>query len=169
MSVCATERKLADNARSALPGSMTGPAQHVAFLAGVTQAQTFFQRLDRLVAFFRSFRQKSMDVEADASLGSVYLVICRQQAGVCRHRALCFVVTALAEGIVARYLTSDTHAWVEVQVPQSKSRATLWAKGLGVKPVPRWHRIDLGGGAATIMQKEHPDGGIPGKNHCLQR
>ena len=176
----ATERDLATAARSALDVSLLGPAHQVVLLAGATEAQTFFQRLDRLVAFFRSFRQKPMDVEspatsgllsqvagwfgnADESPGSVYLAMCQQQAGVCRHRALCFVVTALAAGIVARYLSSDTHAWAEVQVPQSKSRAALYAQGLGIRPVPQWHRIELGGGAANIKQKEHPDGDIPGK------
>ena len=120
---------------------MHNPARQVALLAGVTADQTFFQRLDQLVAFFRGFRQKSVDIaHLETSLGSLYVAMCEQQAGVCRHRALCFVVTALAEGIVARYLASDTHAWVEVQVPQSRSAAQLAGHGLGMTPVPQWHR-----------------------------
>lgn len=139
---------------------MIGPAHQVALLAGVAEAQTFFQRLDRLVAFFRNFRQKAVDVEADTSLGSVYLAMCKQQAGSSRHRAHCFVVTALAEGIVARYLTSDQkqHAWVEVQAPQSKSDAILCARtGSSTRPVPQWYRIDL---EEDLLPEIDVDGGI---------
>jgi hypothetical protein len=52
--------------------------------------------------------------------------------GVCRHRSLAFVVSALALGIPARFVHNEAHAWVEVND--------------GV----RWHRIDLGGAAEDL-------------------
>src|SRR5437016_1903843 len=50
-----------------------------------------------------------------------------------RHRAFAFLVSALAAGIPARYLSNEAHAWAEVWAPQ---------KG--------WMRVDLGGAAVEL-------------------
>jgi hypothetical protein len=153
--------ELAKAAVSMLPnvGAVTMAHGVATQMAGVQETHTYFQRLDQLVKYFRSFKQRPLNMEAltNKAKGSLYLALCQQKAGVCRHRAFCFVITALSQGIRARYLTSDTHAWVEVEVPKPKSFAG--------KTVPAfWHRVELGGGAATVNMRDHPDGGLPSRH-----
>jgi transglutaminase superfamily protein len=67
------------------------------------------------------------------STGDIYRDLCDSQAGVCRHRAFAFMITANAIGIPTRYVQNEAHAFVEVWFPE---RA--------------WQRIDLGGAALRM-------------------
>lgn len=85
--------------------------------------------LDTLAEHFRAFSAKPLPQRND----DVYLDLFESQAGVCRHRAFGFMVTALGLGIPTRYVTNEAHAWVESWVPE-----------VG------WVRIDLGGAALRM-------------------
>ena len=89
--------------------------------------------LDKLTHYFRSFEAKA----PPENRGNIYWDLFRSQAGVCRHRAFGFMVTANALGIPTRYITNEAHAFVEVWVPTSN-----------------WIRVDLGG-AAQRMQVDN--------------
>jgi len=81
---------------------------------------------NRLVKFFRAFQARTLP----ASSGNLYRDLCDSKAGVCRHRAFAFTVTANALGIPTRFVENEAHAFVEV-----------WFPGRN------WQRIDLGGAA----------------------
>jgi transglutaminase-like putative cysteine protease len=81
-----------------------------------------------LVGYFRAFQAKPMP-----SSGDIYRDLCDSQAGVCRHRAFAFMITANAVGIPTRYVHNEAHAFVEVWFPE---------RG--------WQRIDLGGAALRM-------------------
>ncbi len=85
------------------------------------------EALFRLVEYYRDFEGRPFPADV---VGDRYVEITRQQVGVCRHRSLTFMVSALALGIPTRYVYNEAHAFVEVRWP-----------GLG------WRRIDLGGAA----------------------
>ena len=68
----------------------------------------------------------------------LYKELALTQKGVCRHRAYAFVITALAQGIPARMVRNEAHAWVEVY------DGSLW------------HRIDLGGAAERMDTEQDP-------------
>jgi hypothetical protein len=82
-----------------------------------------------LVGFFRAFTAKPMP----PSSGDIYKDLCDTQAGVCRHRAFAFMITANALGIPTRFVENEAHAWVEVWFPERQ-----------------WQRIDLGGAALKM-------------------
>jgi transglutaminase-like putative cysteine protease len=81
-----------------------------------------------LVGYFRAFQAKPLP-----SSGDLYRDLCDSQAGVCRHRAFAFMITANAVGIPTRYVQNEAHAFVEVWFPE---------RG--------WQRIDLGGAALRM-------------------
>jgi len=85
---------------------------------------------NKLVAYFRAFEAKQLP----PSSGNIYRDLCDSQAGVCRHRAFAFMITANGLGIPTRYVENEAHAFVEVWFPERN-----------------WQRIDLGG-AALRMQ-----------------
>jgi transglutaminase-like putative cysteine protease len=85
--------------------------------------------VDRLVEYFRSFKPQPAPRKSD----NIYWDLFASRAGVCRHRAYAFMITANAAGIPARYLANEAHAWVEIWVPE---------RG--------WLRIDLGGAALRL-------------------
>ena len=87
--------------------------------------------LDLLVAHFREFEPGHLTQGANRD---IYLDLVEQQAGVCRHRAFAFMVTANGLGIPTRYVTNEAHAWVEVWLPGTN-----------------WARIDLGGAALRMV------------------
>lgn len=102
----------------------------------LSQALSPKQVVARLIAYFRAF---SPSEERPVSTGTqLYQDITLSQAGVCRHRAFAFVVTALSLGIPTRFVRNEAHAWVEV-----------WDERL-------WHRIDLGGAAERMAYREAP-------------
>jgi hypothetical protein len=84
---------------------------------------------NKLVGFFRSFQAK----ELPRSSGDIYRDLCDSRAGVCRHRAFAFMVTANALGIPTRFVENEAHAFVEVWFPER-----------------HWQRIDLGGAALRM-------------------
>lgn len=84
---------------------------------------------NRLVSYFRAFEAG----EIKNPTGDVYRDLCDSQAGVCRHRAFAFMVTANALGIPTRYVQNEAHAFAEVWFPE---------RG--------WQRIDLGGAALRM-------------------
>jgi hypothetical protein len=84
---------------------------------------------NRLVSYFRAFEAG----EIKNPSGDVYRDLCDSQAGVCRHRAFAFMVTANALGIPTRYVQNEAHAFAEVWFPE---------RG--------WQRIDLGGAALRM-------------------
>jgi hypothetical protein len=83
---------------------------------------------NKLVGYFRAFQAKPMRTGTD-----IYLDLCFSQAGVCRHRAFAFMITANALGIPTRFVENEAHAFVEVWFPDR-----------------RWQRIDLGGAALRM-------------------
>ena len=113
-----------------LPGPMLEAAGKVLMRLRVKQGEAMAKQLDRLVAYFRSFRAGKLP---PSSGGDTYLAIALSQRGVCRHRAFAFTVTAQALGIPARYVQNEAHAFAEVFVPR-----------LG------WARVDLGGAASEL-------------------
>lgn len=83
--------------------------------------------MEKLVEYFRSFEEKPMP-----STNDIYRDLVDHKAGVCRHRAFAFMITANALGIPTRYVQNEAHAFVEVWLPD------------------RWQRIDLGGAAIQL-------------------
>lgn len=86
------------------------------------------QVFNALVGYFRAFEAKQMP-----TTGDIYRDLCDNQAGVCRHRAFAFMITANAVGIPTRYVQNEAHAFVEVWFPERD-----------------WQRIDLGGAALRM-------------------
>jgi transglutaminase-like putative cysteine protease len=83
-----------------------------------------------LVRHFRAFEAKPLP---NPGSGNLYRDLCDSQAGVCRHRAFAFMITANTLGIPTRYVSNEAHAFVEVWFPE---------RG--------WQRIDLGGAALRM-------------------
>ncbi len=96
---------------------------------GIDRKMTLAVGFDRLVSYFRAFQ--AGDIKRPT--GDIYRDLCDSQAGVCRHRAFAFMVTATALGIPTRYVQNEAHAFVEVWFPD---------RG--------WQRIDLGGAALRM-------------------
>lgn len=84
---------------------------------------------NKLVAYFRAFEAKALPPDT----GNLYRDLCDSQAGVCRHRAFAFMITANTLGIPTRYVQNEAHAFVEVWFPERQ-----------------WQRIDLGGAALRM-------------------
>ncbi|HET9623243.1 MAG TPA: transglutaminase domain-containing protein, partial [Kofleriaceae bacterium] len=84
---------------------------------------------NKLVGYFRGFEAKALP----RNTGDIYRDLCDTQAGVCRHRAFAFMITADAIGIPTRFVENEAHAFVEVWFP---------TRG--------WQRIDLGGAALRM-------------------
>jgi transglutaminase-like putative cysteine protease len=122
---------------SSLPSDVKDKADDVAALVGVTPEMSYADTLSRLVAYFRAFKPGDPPPGDDP-----YVALSTAQRGVCRHRALAFVITALDVGIPARYVANEGHVFVEAWVPR-----------VG------WMRIDLGG-AAEKLDVENADGKV---------
>lgn len=126
-----TPRQLAKLAPPAIqpsvPDAVRANAQITFDKLGVDPDMELGVVMDRLVAYFRSFEAKPMP-----STNDIYRDLVDHKAGVCRHRAFAFAVTANALGIPTRYVQNEAHAFVEVWLPN------------------RWQRIDLGGAAIQL-------------------
>ncbi len=96
---------------------------------GVSETYALDVAINRLIAYFRAFEAK--DPPPDS--GNIYVDLCMSQAGVCRHRAFAFMITANALGLPTRFVSNEAHAFVEMWMPQ---------RG--------WMRIDLGGAALRL-------------------
>lgn len=110
---------------------------------GVHRDQTLDVALDSLVSYFRGFEAKTIP---ETRRGDVYYDLTMHQAGVCRHRAFAFMITANTLGIPTRFLSNEAHAWVEVWVPRARDTRE-----------GGWIRIDLGG-AALSLEVKNADG-----------
>jgi hypothetical protein len=112
-----------------LPPRVRRAAQRVLDRLGVAPGDPAATALDKLVAYFRAFEAGA----PPSPTGDVYLDLALSQRGVCRHRAFAFVITALAAGLPARYVTNEAHAFAEVWLPDNG-----------------WARVDLGGAALEL-------------------
>ena len=118
--------------RLSLPRFFRKAAARVVRHIGIKPSGRLDRIISKLVLYFRSFSIGPLT----RHLGNAYLDIALSQRGVCRHRAYAFVITALGVGLHARYVTNETHAFVEVRLPR-----------VG------WRRIDLGGAVPTLHRR----------------
>lgn len=118
-----------DELRPVLPEVVRRAAQRTLDKLGLDPDMELGVAFNTLVGYFRAFEAKPLP----ASTGDIYRDLCDSQAGVCRHRAFAFMVTANALGIPTRYVHNEAHAFVEVWFPER-----------------RWQRIDLGGAALQL-------------------
>jgi transglutaminase-like putative cysteine protease len=114
--------------RPVLPDAVRREAKRTLDRLGVDAQMDLGVVFNRLVGYFRAFQAKPLPPAS----GNVYRDLCMSQAGVCRHRAFAFMITANALGIPTRFVENEAHAFVEVWFPY------------------RWQRIDLGGAALRM-------------------
>ena len=129
-----------------IPANARHTARRVLAKLGIRPRTSLRRALDIMVKYFREFTAKPLTNRT----GDIYWDLFHSKAGVCRHRAFAFMVTANAAGIPTRYVINEAHAWVEVYVPE-----------VG------YLRIDLGGAALrmdvtnaeskTIHRPQHED------------
>jgi Transglutaminase-like superfamily len=128
-----TPRGVAEKAKPeiqpALPDAVRRAAQRTLDRLGVDADMELGIVFNRLVGFFRAFQAKRLP----AVSSDIYRDLVDSQAGVCRHRAFAFMVTANALGIPTRFVENEAHAFVEVWFPERS-----------------WQRIDLGGAALRM-------------------
>ncbi len=132
-------------------GALSQEAQEVLEVIGIARESHQPQEaLSRLVEYHRSF---AFEAAPDIEAGDEYRQISLRQVGVCRHRALTFMISARELGFESRYVFNEAHAFVEVNWP-----------GQG------WRRIDLGGAADALnyggsaggtIHDGHEDQGFP--------
>lgn len=113
-----------------LPARLKREALAFARELGITPSASLPGALSALVAHFRAFRESDDRVP---TTDSIYLDIAHAQRGVCRHRSYAFLITAQALGIPTHFVFNETHAWVEVELPDEG-----------------FMRIDLGGAARQL-------------------
>jgi hypothetical protein len=121
--------------RPALPAGVARAARRTLDKLAIDADMDLGVVFNKLVGYFRSFEAKPLPQPS----GDIYRDLCDSKAGVCRHRAFAFMVTANAIGIPTRFVENEAHAFVEV-----------WFPGRG------WQRIDLGG-AALRMEVQGAD------------
>jgi transglutaminase-like putative cysteine protease len=121
--------------RPTLPDAVRRAAKRTLDRLGVDADMELGFVFNRLVGFFRAFQAKPLPPAS----GDIYRDLCDSQAGVCRHRAFAFMVTANALGMPTRFVENEAHAFVEVWFPGRQ-----------------WQRIDLGG-AALRMEVQGAD------------
>jgi len=115
--------------RSAVPERARRAARKTLDKLGIDADMDLAFAFNKLVGYFRSFEAKP----APPPSGDIYRDLSDSRAGVCRHRAFAFMVTANALGLPTRYVENEAHAFVEVWFPER-----------------RWQRIDLGGAALRM-------------------
>jgi transglutaminase-like putative cysteine protease len=118
-----------DELRPVLPDGVRRAARRTLDKLGVDADMDLGIVFNRLVGYFRGFQAKPLP----APSGDIYRDLVDSKAGVCRHRAFAFMVTANALGIPTRFVENEAHAFVEVWFPER-----------------RWQRIDLGGAALRM-------------------
>ncbi len=112
-----------------LPLAVRRAAQRTIDKLGLDENYDMKKVFNDLVGYFRGFEAKPFP----PSTGDIYRDLCDSQAGVCRHRAFAFMITANALGIPTRFVENEAHAFVEVWFPHRN-----------------WQRIDLGGSALRM-------------------
>ncbi len=114
-----------------IPEELMPRARIVLEATGVIRGMSETEVAMRLSAYFGGFEARELspaETTADA-----YSDIALGRVGVCRHRAMAFVITAAATGLRARYVNNEAHAFVEV-----------YFTGYG------YRRIDLGGASEGL-------------------
>ncbi len=122
-----------DPERPHLDPGLQARAQELWAPVGVSPRQDRREQLLVLAAYFRSFLAGEPPIAGRDPLAD--LVIAKK--GVCRHRALGFIVLAHSLGIPSHYVMNDAHAFIEVWAPLADGRDA-------------WQRLDLGGGAESL-------------------
>ena len=115
--------------RPVVPAQVLKQANITLLKLGVDRDMDLGVTFNKLVGYFRAFQAG----EIAHPTGDIYRDLCDSQAGVCRHRAFAFMITANALGIPARFVENEAHAFVEVWFPDRN-----------------WQRIDLGGAALKM-------------------
>jgi transglutaminase-like putative cysteine protease len=115
--------------RVALPAELQRDAELTLSKLGVERDMALASAFNTLVGYFRGFTAGTIRHPT----GDTYRDLCDSKAGVCRHRAFAFMITANALGIPTRFVANEAHAFVEVWFPE---------RG--------WNRIDLGGAALRM-------------------
>ena len=115
--------------RPAVPERARKAARKTLDKLGIDADMDLAFAFNKLVGYFRSFEAKPPPRPS----GDIYRDLCDSRAGVCRHRAFAFMVTANALGLPTRFVENEAHAFVEVWFPER-----------------RWQRIDLGGAALRM-------------------
>ena len=105
---------------------------------GIESSMSDTQIVTLLAEYFRGFI--ATPLPSQGRTDNLYLDIALSGIGVCRHRAIAFVLTANALGVPARYVHNEAHAFAEVE----------FATG-------GWRRIDLGGAAEGLQIHGDPD------------
>ncbi len=120
-----------------LPRPVLESAREVHTFLRVKSEDPLGPTLNRLIAHFRAFEPKEIPKVVGRKLYETLVV---EQAGVCRHRAYAFMITANALGIPTRFIANEAHAFTEVWVPEQG-----------------WIRVDLGG-ASNQLEVRNADG-----------
>jgi transglutaminase-like putative cysteine protease len=120
-----------------LPREVAESAGRVHELLRVKSRDPLGPSLNKLIAHFRAFAPKEIP---DVTGRKLYETLVAEQAGVCRHRAYAFMITANALGIPTRFVANEAHAFTEVWVPEQG-----------------WIRVDLGG-ASNQLEVRNADG-----------
>ncbi len=115
--------------RPILPDHIRSAGRTTLDKIGIDPDMNLHDAFNLLVKYFRGFEAKKLP----PTTGDIYRDLCDSQAGVCRHRAFGFMITANTLGIPTRYVQNEAHAFVEVWFPER-----------------RWQRIDLGGSALRM-------------------
>lgn len=137
-----------------VPDPIRAEALRLAQRWGLRPNTRLERTLSVLTEHFRSFEESR---EPPANTGRILNDLTLGKKGVCRHRAFAFMIIANALGIPTRFVMNETHAWVEVMIPDDR--------GVDRDPAELWMRIDLGGAlggqgrAAPLVryQPRHPD------------
>ena len=120
-----------------LPRDVMESARQVHTVLRVKSEDPLGPTLNRMVAHFRAFEPKDIGAPEGRKLYETLVV---EQAGVCRHRAYAFMITANALGIPTRFIANEAHAFTEVWVPEQG-----------------WIRVDLGG-ASNQLEVRNAEG-----------
>src|SRR5262249_13598204 len=115
--------------RPSVPDGVARAARRTLDRLAIDPGTDLHVAFNKLVGFFRGFSAKTLPPAS----GNIYRDLCDNRAGVCRHRAFAFMITASALGIPTRFVENEAHAFVEVWFP---------SRG--------WQRIDLGGAALRM-------------------
>jgi hypothetical protein len=115
--------------RPIMPNHVRVAAMKTLDKLNIDQTMDLKHSFNAMVEYFRAFEAKQLP----PSSGDLYRDLCDSQAGVCRHRAFAFMITANALGIPTRYVENEAHAFVEVWFPER-----------------HWQRVDLGGAALRM-------------------
>lgn len=115
--------------RPVIPAQVMKQANITLLKLGIDRDMDLGVSFNKLVGYFRAFQAGDIPHPT----GDIYRDLCDSQAGVCRHRAFAFMITANALGIPTRFVENEAHAFVEVWFPDRN-----------------WQRIDLGGAALKM-------------------